>query len=114
VCGNGVKDPDEECDDGNTTPGDGCGPDCLLEGVTCGDGVTSGNEECDDGNTTPGDGCSDICTIESETCGNGTAEAGEECDGADLNGRDCTSFGFTGGALGCASDCTYDTSGCTQ
>lgn len=31
VCGNDVRDPGEECDDGNTRPGDGCGPSCNLE-----------------------------------------------------------------------------------
>jgi len=34
VCGNGVLDPDEECDDGNLTGGDGCSADCLAEAVT--------------------------------------------------------------------------------
>ena len=29
-CGNGVMDPGEECDDGNTAPFDGCQPDCTL------------------------------------------------------------------------------------
>jgi len=31
VCGNGVLDPGEDCDDGNTTPGDGCTPTCYAE-----------------------------------------------------------------------------------
>src|SRR5262245_32171606 len=36
-CGNGRVDPDEVCDDGNTTSGDGCSSDChSLE--TCGNG----------------------------------------------------------------------------
>ncbi len=30
-CGNGVKSDLEECDDGNTAAGDGCGPDCRAE-----------------------------------------------------------------------------------
>jgi len=29
-CGDGVLDPAEECDDGNTTPGDGCSSRCLA------------------------------------------------------------------------------------
>ncbi|MFH2009048.1 MAG: choice-of-anchor J domain-containing protein, partial [bacterium] len=36
----------ETCDDGNTTPGDGCDGICHLESV-CGDGVAEGIEECD-------------------------------------------------------------------
>ncbi len=31
VCGNGVKESSETCDDGNTTTGDGCAADCRLE-----------------------------------------------------------------------------------
>jgi cysteine-rich repeat protein len=30
-CGNGVRDPGEECDDGNTLPGDGCSQMCTIE-----------------------------------------------------------------------------------
>lgn len=32
-CGNGQPDGDEECDDGNDVPGDGCGPGCRIEGM---------------------------------------------------------------------------------
>lgn len=31
MCGNGRTDPGEQCDDGNTSRWDGCGPDCRLE-----------------------------------------------------------------------------------
>jgi len=31
LCGNGNQETGEECDDGNTTPGDGCGATCLVE-----------------------------------------------------------------------------------
>ena len=31
VCGNGVMEGDEECDDGNTAPGDGCDSNCRVE-----------------------------------------------------------------------------------
>ncbi len=62
-CGNGILEPGEQCDDGNTTNGDGCNQNCLTEGI-CGNGVIELGEECDDGNTTPGDGCSEFCLIE--------------------------------------------------
>jgi cysteine-rich repeat protein len=29
MCGNGMLDPGEVCDDGNTTNGDGCDNDCT-------------------------------------------------------------------------------------
>lgn len=36
VCGDGMKFPEEECDDGNTQPDDGCSPDCTFElGYAC-------------------------------------------------------------------------------
>ena len=31
TCGNGLLDPGEECDDGNTSGGDGCAADCTDE-----------------------------------------------------------------------------------
>jgi len=44
-CGNGVLEDDEECDDGNTTGGDGCNVTCELEAIagspvgTCADPI---------------------------------------------------------------------------
>ncbi len=65
-CGDGTTDPAlaEECDDGNTTSGDGCSSNCLVE--FCGDGIRQFGlgEQCDDGNTASGDGCSDLCQSE--------------------------------------------------
>ena len=31
VCGNGIIDDDEKCDDGNTAVGDGCSDQCVTE-----------------------------------------------------------------------------------
>jgi cysteine-rich repeat protein len=79
----------EECDDGNNTGGDGCSPNCMIEG--CGNGILELGEQCDDGNTTSGDGCSASCTI--EVCGNGILdrEHGEQCDdGNTMDGDGCT------------------------
>ncbi len=64
VCGNGVVEVGEQCDDGNDVSGDGCEPDCTATAPGCGDGVLGDGEECDDGNIVPGDGCSPVCTVE--------------------------------------------------
>lgn len=34
-CGDGMLDPAETCDDGNTAPNDGCSTSCAIEGATC-------------------------------------------------------------------------------
>lgn len=62
-CGDGVVDPDEECDDGNTARGDGCFQ-CVIEPPVCGNGILDFNEDCDDSNTIDGDGCSSTCEQE--------------------------------------------------
>lgn len=89
-CGDGSLGATEQCDDGNTVPGDGCTATCTLE--ACGDGVLDPPlEECDDGGTTNGDGCNSACQLEpvGQMCG-GTLGAGEKCDDGNLlNGDGC-------------------------
>jgi len=62
TCGDGVLDPGEGCDDGNTTGGDGCSAVCQPE--VCGNGVLDPGETCDDGNTADGDGCPSTCQLD--------------------------------------------------
>jgi len=88
VCGNGVLEGTEQCDDGNTNSGDGCAYNCVIE--LCGNGTLDPGEECDDGNTNGFDGCSSGCTL--EICGNGRVDASEQCDdGGTVNGDGCSS-----------------------
>lgn len=68
VCGDGVYDPGEECDDANRSSRDGCSETCRLENPEfCGDGEAGAGETCDDGNRKDGDGCSATCQIETYT-----------------------------------------------
>lgn len=62
VCGNGILEPSEQCDDGNTASCDGCTSTCRIE--ACGNGVLECGEQCDDGplNGTPNSRCSATCT----------------------------------------------------
>src|SRR5262245_34146429 len=62
LCGNGVVEAPELCDDGNLVSGDGCDINCTPTG--CGNGVVTLGEECDDGNVLPGDCCSPLCVNE--------------------------------------------------
>jgi cysteine-rich repeat protein len=89
-CGNGVLDPGEQCDDGNTVDGDGCDSTCVP--TACGNGVPSAGEECDDGNTVDGDGCSAGCEIECASdadCDDGDACTEDVCTAARCTSRAC-------------------------
>jgi cysteine-rich repeat protein len=87
VCGDGVVDPEEACDDGNFINGDTCTATCELP--ACGNAIVELGEQCDDGNTVNGDGCSITCEV--NMCGNGVLEAGEECDdGNTTSGDGCS------------------------
>ncbi len=104
VCGNGMKEDGEACDDGGKAPNDGCSATCTIDagytcptaGVACtpicGDGTLIAPEKCDDKNTAAGDGCSATCTLEkgwecttvgqacTTICGDGTLAGDELCD----------------------------------
>ena len=96
-CGNGVVDPGEQCDDGNTTKGDGCF-DCRFE--ACGNGRVDPGEQCDDGNSVSGDGCSGGAVADGgcriEFCGdtvtnnaNPQRHTHEDCDDGGINSATC-------------------------
>lgn len=93
-CGDGVKDPGEQCDDGKDDGSYGtCNPNCTLAPY-CGDGIKNGNEQCDQGskNSATAYGpnlCTTQCTI-APYCGDGRVQTqyGEQCDGS----SNCTSM----------------------
>lgn len=62
MCGDGIVDPDEECDDGNFDDTDECRNNCTIP--ICGDEIVDPGEECDDGNMEDGDGCNAFCEVE--------------------------------------------------
>jgi cysteine-rich repeat protein len=78
VCGDGLVDAPEVCDDSNAVSGDGCDATCTAVEpnflchagggpcvTTCGDAMVLASEQCDDGNLVNGDGCDAACTLES-------------------------------------------------
>ena len=101
-CGDGVLDPDEECDDAEAnsdTASDACRTACLLP--ACGDAVVDAEEACDDGNAWGGDGCTPACAAEDgqlEDEPNDDPSAADEWEGGIFFGavpkgdRDCTWF----------------------
>ena len=121
-CGDGVVDPGEACDDGNSLPGDGCNGVCAVEAnavcpptggpcvstIICGNGTLEGSEVCDDGDILESDGCSGDCQsknpeydcsmpgmacVDLVVCGDGLVTGSEMCD-------DATAAG------GCLDDCS--------
>lgn len=86
MCGNGVVQSGEQCDDGNTASGDGCSSTCQSESITpvCGNGVLQSGEQCDDGNTLSGDGCSSSCQTETQQCHIGIGTIPATCTGGTI------------------------------
>jgi len=90
VCGNGVIEVGEACEDFNTADGDGCSAACRLE--VCGDGSVTGAETCDgedQGGASCAEfglsdgvlGCGSDCRaipVGCHTCGNDVCEAAED------------------------------------
>ncbi|MGH7964212.1 MAG: SBBP repeat-containing protein, partial [Candidatus Binatia bacterium] len=92
MCGNGCMETGEQCDDSNTSDGDGCSTTCQTEtpAPACGNGVVEGSEQCDDGNTSNTDACLDTCVPAS--CGDNFVQSGvEQCDdGNTMDGDGCS------------------------
>jgi fibro-slime domain-containing protein len=134
ACGDGEKNqPDEECDDGNSLPGDGCSGICTIEPyfecptvgepcvstIACGDGMKDPGEFCDDGNADDGDGCSSDCqTVDPSyacptpgepcillyECGDGRVNGSETCDDGNAKSGD-----------GCSAKCKVESGySCTK
>ncbi|MFN3181915.1 MAG: DUF4215 domain-containing protein [Nannocystaceae bacterium] len=92
-CGNGLVEPGEDCDDGETNGVAGstdCLADCSL--TTCGDGFLGRpeSEECDQGEENADDAaCTSSCTA--AFCGDGLIGPGESCDDGEAGSDNCTS-----------------------
>ena len=94
VCGDGLEDGAEQCDDGNQIDEDSCTNQCMD--AICGDGLVQMDEEqCDDG---VDNGVDKAClgNCEQNICGDGNPGPDETCDDGPDNG-----------ALGkCSEDCS--------
>lgn len=61
VCGDGVVEGAELCDDSNDDPRDDCTNTCAAP--TCGDAVAAAGEACDDADADDADSCTAACTL---------------------------------------------------
>lgn len=120
MCGNGVVEPGEQCDDGNPTDGDGCDTDCTYSCANaandCGGAAPAcqmwqcnASHVCEavadggvNGQACPGGAgytCKNgVCSAPAAVCGNGVVEAGEACDLGNQNGT----------GAGCTAACKLD------
>jgi hypothetical protein len=95
TCGDGVHDPDEQCD-----------------------GSELGSSSCEELGFVGGElGCAPDCTFDTagcltQICGNDVVEGSEACDGDDLDGFGCVDFGLDPGELSCDGSCEFDTQAC--
>ena len=112
ICGNGVVDEGEACDDGNDDDQDACLNNC--EEASCGDGITrldlpveSNGEECDDGDDVDGNECTNQCRF--AVCGDGILR--EDLDPRDEGYEMCDDGNLTSGdgcSPTCQSECSID------
>jgi hypothetical protein len=132
ICGDGVQEGSEVCDEGDTSTETACAygeascarcnGDCSatldLTGPVCGDGTRSDDEMCDDGNaitdtecaygTTACEACSadckDVISLTGPVCGDRVRNGDEVCDGGGGAAPDACPWGQATCAF-CAPDC---------
>ena len=87
VCGNGIRELRESCDDGNLVNGDGCSQNCRREnGQECSANPDCESRRCLNGVCQPctlNDQCDSRRCVDgacADLCGNGKVDPGEECD----------------------------------
>ena len=102
-CGDGVADPNEQCDEGasNANQPNRCRVYCEIP--ICGDSIVDDAPEWDCEQCDGGAACQPDCrtTPISPTCGDGVVDVDEECDDGGMSNRD-----------GCESNCTFTPAGC--
>ena len=128
MCGDGIQDAEEDCDDGNTLTeecayGEAactvCAADCTEQAGAvrvCGDGIQDAEEGCDDGNTLTeecayGEAACTVCAADCteqagvvRICGDGIQDAEEGCDDGNTLTEECA-YGEAACTV-CAADCT--------
>jgi cysteine-rich repeat protein len=84
LCGNGVPEAPEQCDDGNLDPGDGCSAACAFESEDAdGDGLLNVYETGTGTYVSPSDAGTD--PLDPDTDGDGVGDGAEVAAGSDPN-----------------------------
>jgi cysteine-rich repeat protein len=89
LCGNGLLNSGEQCDDGNSVATDGC---FQCKTAFCGDGLVQPGEQCDSG-VNNSDSKPDACrtTCKNPVCGDKVVDSTESCDdGNAIDGDGCS------------------------
>ncbi|MDD4628218.1 MAG: fibronectin type III domain-containing protein [Candidatus Peribacteraceae bacterium] len=105
VCGNGILEPPEQCDDGNFLKGDGCSPLCIIEGASSASSNSAAQSSARSFGTSLPDGS--VCAANTE-CANGLCSSGicrggimkVENGGTCNNGEQCLSGSCNQGVCG--------------
>lgn len=126
ICGNGVRERGEVCDDGNQIDTDECTNNCRRPPESeCTSPAQCESRICTGGRCTP---CSldeqcpadhrcvaGNCIIAPPFCGNGRLDAGEQCDDGNANDKDaCSSDCLFGTGQRCTYDYQCDTGRCVN
>jgi len=82
LCGDGILDPGEQCDDGNQSDDDECLRTCVW---ACGDGVVNAVELCDTGITAPNPGACPADCDDNNACTSDTL-VGADCQAECIHG----------------------------
>jgi len=108
VCGDGVIDAPETCDDGNATPGDGCSATCQVEQCYSCTGAPSTCTQLGDGS-----GCDDgnVCT-QTDTCTSGVCNGSNPITCTPLD--QCHDAGTCDSVLGCSNPPKADGTACND
>jgi RHS repeat-associated core domain len=124
ICGNGIVEAGETCDDGNYASGDGCSADCQVEkcfGVVC-----AGLDSCHQGGCDPETGlCAVSPTADGSSCDDGSlCTQGDTCQAGACTGGDpvvctasdqCHEAGTCDGATGtCSNPAKIDGAACND
>src|SRR5439155_762733 len=110
LCGNGVVDPGEECDDGNTVSGDCCSAVCFFEqgGCACNDANV-----CTDDGTCNGTGTCQVVGFNANPCQDGNAWTTAPSDPAVVCVHAATTLACDDGNV-CTTDSCEPATGCVH